>query len=728
MNLIRRFLAFTNEDFGLKPEQVDHEMKRVYARGDRLLSFFILGHVAVAIAQAFAYNTWNVTIPVTLAATAMFFSSAALLPGSRFTRYVAGISLQIFVALHIYQLHGLPEMHFYFFTAQTMLIVYDDWLATWPGTWLIIGQHILFATLQNTGSTLYFFPDSYITVRKLAFHFGIALVQVAICSYWAILKRRHRLLAAWQHLEIEASRKRAEHATLAKSQFLANMSHEIRTPMNGVLGMTGVLLEAPLTPEQRDCAETIQSSGEALLSLLDGILDISKIEAGQMQLEPVEFSLRDMVEGVGTLLAPKADARHLQLAVRVDPQAPDTVTGDPTRLRQILLNLTSNALKFTAEGHVLIEVAALESGKTQSRSDRRRLRFSVSDTGIGIPEDKQALIFERFSQADTSTTRHFGGTGLGLAISQELVGLMGGRITATSSPGQGTRFEFEISLPAAGGPQRGSRSLSGARVLVVDRRALTRSILGEMIGGWGASVTEAAALDEAEGMETYQVVVAALNALAGVSSLSSLPIPLIVLCGVGDRMPVEPVRPGSSVRSLLAPVRSAELLEALSALSLEHSRELVASHKAKKSKIPPPFPGLRALVAEDNAVNQRVATLLLERLGCLVDIAQNGLEAVDMWTHRTYDVVFMDCQMPEQDGFEATAAIRRAEQALGTHIPIIAMTANAMTGDRQRCLDAGMDGYLPKPVRAEQISSTLREFAGDRTPQPQPVDSALPTP
>jgi len=479
--------------------------------------------------------------------------------------------------------------------------------------------------------------------------------------------------------------------------------------MNGVLGMTGVLLDAPLTSEQRECVEAIQSSGESLLSLLDGILDISKVEAGHMQLEPVEFRLRQVVESVATLLAPKVGERNLQLAVRIDPQAPATVTGDPTRLRQILLNLTSNAIKFTFEGHILIEVALVEYDGA-----RCRLRFSVSDTGIGIPAEKQAMIFDRFSQADTSTTRRFGGTGLGLAISQELAGLMGGHIAVTSSPTQGTRFWFELSLPALSSTLA-TQPLSGSRVLVLDRSALTRSILAELISSWGASVTAVANLREAGPIEQYQVAIAALGTLMNAPSVPSMPIPVLVLYGNGDRMSRGESWPdvwNAAVKSLRVPVGSAELLGTLLALLEKPSAEARRGVRERRPQEVPPFPQLRVLVAEDNVVNQRVATLLLERLGCLVDIARDGAQAVEMWSHRTYDVVLMDCQMPEKDGFEATAAIRRAERGTGTHIPIIAMTANAMTGDRERCLRAGMDSYLSKPVTAEQISRALHEFAG----------------
>ncbi len=683
MSVFGRFVAYANEGYGLTGAQIESTMNHVYARGDRLLGYFVVGHILVALAQGFSYGTWLVTIPVTLATTTMFFASVALLPGSLVTRYVAGIVLQTFCALYIYQLHGMPEMHFYFFTAQTMMIVYEDWRATWPGTWLLIGQHILFAVLQNIGSPLFFYPDSYLSVRKLSFHFGIALIQVLICTYWAISQRRQRLHSAWQQLELEAARSKAERGTHAKSQFLANMSHEIRTPMNGVLGMTDVLLGGSLTPEQKDCAKAIRSSGEGLLNLLDGVLDISKMEVGHLELEPVEFSLREVLESVGTLFTPSAAARKLELVVRVDPQAPAKVTGDPTRLRQVLLNLTGNALKFTHQGHVLMEATVAKRGW---------LRFRISDTGIGIPEEKQSAVFDRFSQADESTTRRYGGSGLGLSISQELVTLMGGRISVTSEAGHGACFEFELPFTSAKEHAR-SRPLAGYRIRVLDGRALTRSVLVEMLEAFGAVVTSEA--DECD------VAVVTTEWLPDDRST-----PVVLLCGLDESLaPAQTT--GRVMKVMRGLVRSDGLLAAIQTTASTSRPQPAGAIGDSK-----PFSGLRALVAEDNVVNQRVATLLLRKLGCEVDIAADGERAVEMWTRSPYDVVFMDCQMPELDGFGATAEIRRAEASLGRRTPIIALTANAMSGDRERCLKAGMDNHLAKPVSLEKIAEALQQVTG----------------
>ncbi len=497
-----------------------------------------------------------------------------------------------------------------------------------------------------------------------------------ICSYWAILQRRHRLHSRWQQLEIEAARSKAERGTRAKSQFLANMSHEIRTPMNGVLGMTDVLLSESLTAHQRDCAKAIQSSGENLLSLLDGILDISKIEVGRIELDPVEFSPRDLLESIGTLLEPTATAKGVEFAVRLEPRMPARVVGDATRLRQVLLNLAGNALKFTHRGHVLLEAELVSPG---------RLRFRISDTGIGIPEEKQATVFDRFSQADESTTRRYGGTGLGLSISQELVTLMGGRIKVRSVVDEGASFEFELSL-AAIVAEGEFAPLTGARVLLAHERPVMRGVLAELIASWGAKVVFSAE-------ERHSAAVITVNALETLHT----DVPRVLLCGVKD-VPQEGGPHCVRGFPLASELRSA--LCAVLANGVNGEQESVGRHA-------PVFADLRVLVAEDNEVNQRVAMMLLKRLGCLVDVASNGVQAVEMWRLTAYDIVFMDCQMPELDGYAATAEIRRSERGTGRHTPIVALTANAMIGDRERCLEAGMDGHLAKPVSLDRIEAAL---------------------
>ncbi len=739
MTSIRRFKQFAFENFGLSTESVTQLIQDVNHRANRLMLCFILGHNLLAFFHAFSYGTWAITIPVTIAADVMFIGCMLLAPQARLTRMVAGLSLQTFVALHIYQLHGLAEMHFYFFTAQTMMIIYEDWLATWPGTVCIIVQHILFALLQNSGSADHFFPDSYITVRKLSFHFGIALVQTAICCYWAILNRRNRLYAESQRLEIadshlrmeealrhsrkiesalaqhavelEAARMKAENAARAKSAFLANTSHELRTPMNGVLGMTELLLQSPLNAEQREFAEAIQISGDALLVILNDVLDLSKIEAGCLQVETVPIRLREFVEQLGSLLALKADDKNVELVVRIDPSAPEMIGADPTRLRQIILNLLSNAIKFTQAGHVRLSVDLLGE-----EDNHCRLRFSVSDTGIGIPPDKLSAIFDRFTQADGSTTRNFGGTGLGLTISKSLVELMGGQLTVESQSGIGSRFEFTLCVAVSGKGSQGScperlSALKGKRILLACTRDATRSVLREMIESWGAQVCAVRQWQEARREQNWDAVVEYRDSLQKQRSAGTRidGVPVITLVTGAGHLSMESE---SQQHTLLLPAQSGKLLNTLrNAMatpkgdSVSAIRRELAAFEARSSSSP------RILLAEDNLVNQRVAQSMLSKLGYQVDLATTGRQAVEKWSTGAYGLILMDCHMPEMDGFEAVAKIRETESTLKKdRIPIIAVTASAMTEERDHCLKQGMDDFIAKPISLAALQTAIGKY------------------
>jgi two-component system, sensor histidine kinase and response regulator len=542
--------------------------------------------------------------------------------------------------------------------------------------------------------------------------------------------------------ELEVAKRRAEDATVAKSEFLANMSHEIRTPMNAVIGMTDLALRTRLTKTQRDYLETVKSSAEALLSLINDILDFSKIEARRLALNHVSFDFRDTLEDAVRLLAPRAHEKNLELLCRISPDVPGALIGDPGRLRQIIINLVGNAIKFTDRGEVIVD-AVLDH---RANADVL-LRFTVSDTGIGIAADKQWEIFGPFVQADASTTRRYGGTGLGLAISTQLVELMGGRIWLQSELGKGSAFHFAARFGVADTPverpaQRADADLRDLRVLVVDDNATNRRILEEMVASWRmtpmSAASAAAALDALRGASQagspFQLVltdalmpdvdgfglarlIAKDNRLAGTK--------LIMLTSAS--LPDGPARARDAGISayVTKPVKHSDLLEAIVALF----------NQPEEVTLRPPGGGTRAprvdrrriLVAEDNAVNRRLVVTLLRTRGHNVVVAENGRQAVARAARQHFDAILMDVQMPEMSGLEATAAIRDREKGTGGRVPIIAMTAHAMTGDRERCLDAGMDAHLPKPLRPEELFETLDAFLqreGQAAGPNSPVDQA----
>ncbi|MEA2626689.1 MAG: two-component system, sensor histidine kinase and response regulator [Candidatus Binatota bacterium] len=741
--------------------------RKIWERTDRIFALLMIIQWVVGIAAALwiSPRTWRgaestthvhvwaaiflggaiSSLPVVLALTR---------PGRPLTRHVIAVGQMLTSALLIHLSGGRIETHFHVFGSLAFLAFYRDWKVLMTGSAIVAADHYLrgaywpqsvygvlsaepWRWLEHAGWVVFEDVFLIIAIRQARVemaeiaerHANLESVNEKIES--EVLERTVELRDSEAALRVALAA--AKESERLKTEFLASMSHELRTPLNGVIGMTGLLMDTPLTPEQREFTETARVSADTLLDLINDVLDFSKAEAGRLEIETVTFDLESLAADVVELFGAQAAQKGIDVVLRYAPETPASVRGDAGRIRQVLTNLVGNAVKFTEAGHVFLNV---ECGH---QDGRLLFHFSVEDTGIGIAGEKLHHVFDRFTQADSSTTRRYGGTGLGLAISKQIVELMGGTIGVVSMAGRGSTFSFTLPLEISASAPRPSlptADVERLRIAVVDDNEVNRRLYQELLTRWAmrcsvfASGPDAIAALRVAKMngDPFQMAIIDMHmpgmdgdalgrAIKSDAALHDIVLLLFTSAG----------RPGDTKRMtdagfaayLTKPVRPTVLLDAIQTAwgardvigkeGVLITRHDLAARDSLSTGKPETRSHARVLVVEDNPVNQRVARLMLERIGCRVDVAGNGREAIALFEKVPYEIVLMDCQMPEMDGYEATAEIRQMESA-GSRIPIIAMTAHTLQGAREKCLAAGMDDYIGKPVRPESLYRTIDKW------------------